>query len=382
MKTFTKVLPVFVAFYCMGFIDIVGTAVNLASIDFELSATTMQFLAFMIFIWFFVFSIPTGIVQDRLGKKNVVVFALFVTMLAMIVPFIVYNFAVLILAFTLLGIGNTIIQVSLNPLLYDVSSQGSYSSNMSLSQFIKSVAAFFGPLITVFFANRLGDWRYIFLFYGALSVLSMVWLYFTPITEKKRSDNPARFGQCLKLLGNGYVLSMVIGIFIVVGLDVGMNTGVPGFLERHGLSSDQAVKGISIYIFALMASRFLGAIILKKLNARVFLFFSTIITLTGLVVLIFDIEQLVTKIAILLIGLGSANIFPLIFSMSVEKMPERSNEISGLMIMAISGGAVFPFLMGIIIDSISLKVSIIFLLLISLYLGFLSIMNLFAKNHK
>jgi len=342
----------------------------------------MQFLAFMIFIWFFVFSIPTGIVQDRLGKKNVVVFALFVTMLAMIVPFIVYNFAVLILAFTLLGIGNTIIQVSLNPLLYDVSSQGSYSSNMSLSQFIKSVAAFFGPLITVFFANRLGDWRYIFLFYGALSVLSMVWLYFTPITEKKRSDNPARFGQCLKLLGNGYVLSMVIGIFIVVGLDVGMNTGVPGFLERHGLSSDQAVKGISIYIFALMASRFLGAIILKKLNARVFLFFSTIITLTGLVVLIFDIEQLVTKIAILLIGLGSANIFPLIFSMSVEKMPERSNEISGLMIMAISGGAVFPFLMGIIIDSISLKVSIIFLLLISLYLGFLSIMNLFAKNHK
>jgi fucose permease len=210
----------------------------------------------------------------------------------------------------------------------------------------------------------------------------MVWLYFTPITEKKRSDNPARFGQCLKLLGNGYVLSMVIGIFIVVGLDVGMNTGVPGFLERHGLSSDQAVKGISIYIFALMASRFLGAIILKKLNARVFLFFSTIITLTGLVVLIFDIEQLVTKIAILLIGLGSANIFPLIFSMSVEKMPERSNEISGLMIMAISGGAVFPFLMGIIIDSISLKVSIIFLLLISLYLGFLSIMNLFAKNHK
>jgi len=131
-----------------------------------------------------------------------------------------------------------------------------------------------------------------------------------------------------------------------------------------------------------MASRFLGAIILKKLNARVFLFFSTIITLTGLVVLIFDIEQLVTKIAILLIGLGSANIFPLIFSMSVEKMPERSNEISGLMIMAISGGAVFPFLMGIIIDSISLKVSIIFLLLISLYLGFLSIMNLFAKNHK
>ena len=166
MKSLSRMLPVFIAFYCMGFIDIVGTAVNLASIDFKLDATLMQFLTFMIFVWFFIFSIPTGIVQDRLGKKNVVLFALMITVLAMILPFIVYSFTVLIVSLALLGIGNTVIQVSLNPLLYDVSPEGNYSSNMSLSQFIKSVAAFFGPLLTVFFAKMLDDWRYIFLFYG------------------------------------------------------------------------------------------------------------------------------------------------------------------------------------------------------------------------
>jgi len=379
MKSYARLLPVFVAFYCMGFVDIVGTAVNLTSIDFKLSATTMQFLAFMIFIWFFIFSIPTGIVQDRLGKKRVVIIALLVTTLAMIVPFILYNLQVIILAFALLGIGNTIIQVSLNPLLYDVSAEGSYPSNMSLSQFIKSVAAFFGPLLTVFFARHLNDWKYIFLFYGLLSIISMVWLYFTPIAEKKPSENPARFGPCLKLLGNGYVLSMVLGIFIVVGLDVGMNTGIPGFLRRDGLSSDQAVKGISIYIFALMASRFLGALLLKKVSSRIFLFISAFVTIGGLVLLIFPVEPFVTKTAILIVGLGSANVFPLIFSTSVEKMPERSSEISSLMIMAISGGAVFPFLMGIIIDTIGLQASIIFLLIISLYLGYLGIKNYLSR---
>ena len=380
MKSLSRLLPVFIAFYCMGFIDIVGTAVNLASIDFKLDATLMQFLTFMIFVWFFIFSIPTGIVQDRLGKKNVVLFALMITVLAMILPFIVYSFTVLIVSLALLGIGNTVIQVSLNPLLYDVSPEGNYSSNMSLSQFIKSVAAFFGPLLTVFFAKMLDDWRYIFLFYGILSALSMIWLSFTPVIEKARSQTPARLGPCLKLLGNGYVLSMVLGIFIVVGLDVGMNTGVPRFLERHGFTSNQAISGISIYIFALMISRFLGAIILKKLNARAFLLISAFLTLAGLVFLIFDIDPLFTKIAILLVGLGSANIFPLIFSLSIERMPDRSNEISGLMIMAISGGALFPLIMGIIIDSLGLTASIVFLLLISLYLGYLSLKYALSKN--
>jgi fucose permease len=252
---------------------------------------------------------------------------------------------------------------------------------MSLSQFIKSVAAFFGPLLTVFFARRLGDWRYIFLLYGFLSILSMIWLFLTPISEKKLKENPARFIPCLKLLGNGYVLSMVLGIFIVVGLDVGMNTGVPRFLERYGLTGDQAVKGISIYIFALMTSRFLGALILKTINSRMLLFSSALITVGGLVLLIFKIDPLTTKAAILLVGFGSANVFPLIFSMSVERMPELSNEISGLMIMAISGGAVFPFLMGIIIDQLGLEASIIFLLVISLYLIFLGIKNSLKKQN-
>lgn len=379
MKSLWRLLPVFIAFYCMGFVDIVGTAVKLASDDFALSATTSQFLTFMIFIWFLVFSIPTGVLQDRIGKKNMVLISLVVTTLAMIAPFIVYNFSVLILSFALLGIGNTIIQVSLNPLLYDVSPKGAYSSNMSLSQFIKSVAAFFGPLLAVLFARKLGDWKLIFLLYGSLSVISMILLYFTKIEESKRQDKPAAFGPCFRLLGNKFVLLMVLGIFIVVGIDVGMNTGVPGFLGKYGLTSDQAVKSISIYIFALMASRFLGALILKKVSSSLFLLLSSALTIAGLILLVISFNPAIAKVAIALVGFGSANIFPLIFSLSVEKMPERSNEISGLMIMAISGGAVFPFLMGIIVDNVGLTASILFLLLISLYLGAISIWNMGRK---
>jgi len=377
MKSLYRLLPVFIAFYCMGFVDIVGTAVNLAAADFNLSATNAQFLTSMIFLWFLVFSIPTGILQERIGKKNVVLIALGVTILAMIIPFIHYSYPIMLLGFALLGIGNTIIQVSLNPLLYDVSPEGSYSSNMSLSQFIKSVAAFFGPLLTVFFVHKLGDWKYIFLAYGGLSLLTMFWLMLTPIAEKAKKEKPAKFTDCFGLLGNKFVLLMVLGIFIVVGLDVGMNTGIPRFLEQFGLSPEQAVKGISVfYIFSLMASRFLGAVILKKVSPRRFLIFSAFFTIAGVILLSFGINSLATKMAIVIVGLGSANIFPLIFSISVEKMPERSNEISGLMIMAISGGALFPLLMGVILDHIGLTASILFLLIITSYLGFIGIWNL------
>lgn len=376
MKSLFRVLPLFIAFYCMGFVDLVGAAVTKAGADFNLGATTTQFLTSMIFIWFFVFSIPTGLLQDRIGKKNVVLIALLVTIVAMVLPFLAYSYLIMIISFALLGIGNTIIQVSLNPLLYDVSAEGSYSSNMSLSQFIKSVAAFFGPLLTVFFAKRFGDWKYILLLYAALSVISMVWLYLTPIAEKALKNEPARFGPCLRLLGNRYVGLMVLGIFIVVGLDVGMNTGVPGFLGKFGLTGNEMVRSISFfYILALMVSRFLGAFILKRVAPKSFLVASALLSVAGLVLLVFSFTPALTKTAIALVGLGSANIFPLIFSMSVEKMPERSNEISGLMIMAISGGALFPFLMGLITDSAGLTAAIIFLLVITSYLAFLAVWN-------
>lgn len=377
MKSLYRLLPVFIAFYCMGFVDIVGTAVNLAAADFNLNATHTQFLTSMIFLWFLIFSIPTGILQERIGKKNVVLIALAVTILAMIIPFFFYSYSIMLLGFALLGIGNTIIQVSLNPLLYDVSPEGSYSSNMSFSQFIKSVAAFFGPLLTVLFVDKLGDWKFIFLTYGGLSLITIVWLMFTPITEKARKNKPAKFADCFNLLRNQFILMMVLGIFIVVGLDVGMNTGVPRFLEQFNLTPEKAVKGISVfYIFSLMASRFLGAVILKKISPRTFFIFSAFLSIAGLILLSLGINDTLTKIAIVIIGLGSANIFPLIFSISVEKMPERSNEISGLMIMAISGGAIFPLIMGIFIDHLGLTASILFLLTVTLYLGFLSLMNL------
>lgn len=381
MRNFIRVLPVFVAFYCMGFVEIVGTAVNLVKEDMALNATTMQFLAFMIFIWFGIFSIPTGILQERIGKKKTVLISLLITTVAMLVPFLLYNYYVVLISFALIGIGNTVLQVSLNPLLYDVSSKGSYASNMSFSQFIKSVAGFFGPLITVLLCiERFGDWKYIFLAYGILSILTTIWIAGTSVRESKLKEKPANFSNCFGLLNNRFVFLMVLGIFIVVGLDVGMNTGIPVFLEKYNLSPENAVKNISLYIFALMASRFTGALILKKLKADSFLIISTIVTIFGLILLLISGHILISGAAIVLVGLGSANVFPLIFSITVERMPDRANEISGLMITAISGGAVFPLLMGVITQNIGVMAGILFLLAISLYLVFISFLNLSKNN--
>ncbi len=364
-----KTLPVFMSFIVMGFVDIVGVATGFIKKDFGLTDDLAQLIPSMALFWFFVLSVPSGILQDKFGKKRMLNIGMLLTGLGMVIPFIHYSFPVMLAAFIVLGIGNTIVQVSANPLLHDVAPREKYSSYMSLSQFIKAIVSLLGPIITTLMATMFGNWKLVFAVYAFTSVLAIIWLYFTQIEETKSNHGAATFKSCFSLLKNKFIVVMVLGIFMLVGADVGMNSNIANFLQNQfGLTLERASLGISLYFTALMIGRFLGAVILNWISARRFLLLTALVALISLVGMLVAPSVLVVQVAIFMVGLGSGNLFPLIFSIAIEKMPDRSNEVSGLMIMAVSGGAFLPPLMGMVSTNIGVKASFLVLVLAMIYL--------------
>lgn len=365
----TRVLPVLMASLIMGFADIIGVATGYIKKDFSLGDDLAQLIPFMALVWFFLLAVPVGILQDKYGKRNMLIIGMGLIGIGMLVPFLHYSFPVLLFAMILMGIGNTIVQVSANPLLMDVLPKERFSSFMSLSQFIKAISSLLGPIIATFVAIHFGDWKIVFAVYAITSLLAVAWLYFTKIEESKRNEKPATFKSCFSLLNNKFVLFMALGIFFLVGADVGMNTNIANYLQSNfGLSLEKASLGISIYFAALMISRFLGAVLLNWIDAKKFLVTSAVLALLSMIALIFAPSAIVAKTAIFMVGLASGNLFPLIFAITLGKMPDRANEISGLMIMAISGGAIIPPLMGIMSANIGMIASLLVLVICMLYI--------------
>jgi len=380
-QTSLKVLvPVFFSFYVMGFVDLVGVATGFVKRDYQLSDTIAQLLPTMVFLWFALISIPTGIFQDRKGKKLTVNLGMAITGIGMLVPLVYYSFVTAFVGFMILGIGNTILQVSANPLLLDISSKDSKAANLSLSQFIKAIAGTLGPIITAALAKYFDNWRLIFPVYAVISFLSVIWLYSIKIEESKPEKEPATFGSVLKLFRKPFVIIMILSTFMMVGFDVGMNSNIANFLKtRFSIPLESASLGISIYFASLMVGRFTGAILLRKLNIHKFLLWSIIITLAGLAGIFLSGNLTLTRIMIFVAGLGFSNTFPIIFALTVERMPDYANELSSLIILSVIGGAVIPPIMGMLSDHISVTASLTMLVVCTFYVGFAAI---YAQRNK
>ena len=374
----SKLMPVLMAFFVMSFIDMVGIGVDRVKPDFNLSNTLVQLIPSAAFLWFFILSVPVGILQDRIGKRMMLNIGMFVTAIGLIVPFLVYSFASVLVGFALLGIGNTIVQVSANPLLIDVVPSNRTSSYLSFSQFIKAVGSMIAAPLAGWFALKFGDWKMLFLVFGVVSLATVLWLSVTKIEETRNPEKRATFGSSFKLLGTRFIAMMVMCIFLIVGIDVGVNAVSGQFLlNKFGVAQTFAESGRSVYFFGKMLGTFGGAVLLTMLPSRKFFLWSSILALLSVLSLLVVPTAMMAMVIIFIIGLGVANIFPLVFSITVEKYPVRSNEISGLMIMAVSGGAVIPVLIGWVTDiSASVTVGLWVLVACAVYELFAAIYNL------
>lgn len=363
------VLPVMFGFFIMGFADVVGISTSYVKQDFNLSDSMANLLPMMVFLWFAVFSVPTGLIMNKLGRKNTVLVSMAVTLVALLVPLISYRFEIMLFAFALLGIGNTILQVSLNPLLTNVVSGEKLTSRLTFGQFVKAVASFLGPIIAGFASGSLGNWKLIFPIFAMITLLSGLWLLLAPITRERELVETTGFAANFGLLKDPVIFRFFMGIVLLVGIDVGLNTALPKFLmESAGLPLERAGLGTSLYFAARTVGSFAGAILLVKFSKRKFYIASMILGIVALVSLILIPNLWIMMIMILCMGLAISNIFSIIFSAALQRKPDRANEVSGLLIMGVAGGAVVPPLMGVVADRSGQSGAMILLLAAMAYL--------------
>ena len=371
-NSITKILPVLFGFFIMGFCDVVGITATHVKADFGLSDTLSNMIPVALFSMFLLFSVPTGILMNRIGRKKTVLISNVITVVAMFLPLIGYTFAMSLVAFALLGIANTILQVSLNPLLTNVVKGNQLTSSLTAGQFVKAISSFCGPFIAIFAANQLGSWQLIFPIYAIITLLSTIWLMATPIQEEQVQGKASSFGEVLGLLSNKRILQLFLGILFVVGVDVGLNTAAPKILiERCGLSAADAGYGPSAYFAFRTAGAFIGAILLAKFSSEKFFKINIVIAVLALIALIFVPGKIAIFALYGVVGFTIANVFPIIYAKAIQIKPDKANEISGLMITGVFGGAVIPFFMGVLSDVFLSQVgSLIVILASALYLTY------------
>ena len=373
------IFPILFGFFVMGFVDVVGIATNYVKNDFSLSDTMANLIPMMVFLWFAIFSIPTGMLMRKIGRRNTVALAMLITTGAMILPLIGYNFTLVLIAFALLGIGNTILQVSLNPMVAAVVSPDKTTSVLTLGQFLKAVSSFLGPLIAVAAASYLGNWKGIFAIYALITLVSMFWLISTVREEVTDGGETTSFGAIASLLKDKYILALFGGILFVVGIDVGLNTTIPKLLmDKCQIALEEAGLGTSLYFSAKTIGTFLGAFLLARLSAQKFFFHSMWIAIVAFIVLLASNNLAVMLTMIVIVGLTCANVFSILFSYALQHWAELDNEISALMIMGVSGGALITPLMGLLADQFGQVAGMSLLLVGILYL--LACSKLFIKN--
>lgn len=370
-------ISIMVSYFVMGFIDLVGSASNCIKADFNLSDSVAGFFPTMVFFWFLLLPIPISLLMNRIGRRKTVMISLVITVVSLIIPLLHYSLATTLVAFALLGIGNTFLQVPLNPLLSLIVSKEKLASRLTFGQFIKSICSFSAPILATQAALKLGDWRYLFAIYFVVGIISIIMMGTTKIDEGDEKTDTSGFMDCLRLLKNPVILIFFLGIFCHVGLDVGTNMSAPKILiERLGLHIHDAIYITSIYFVFRILGNIIGTYILSRFSASGYFKVSILMILVAVVGLFFFTTLIPLYICVALIGFGNANIFSIVLSQAMLRMPDKKNEVSGLMVMGTFGGAVLPLLMGVMADLMGSQIGfLIILMLCTLYLLFVGVTN-------
>lgn len=351
-------VPVMLCFFAMGFVDLVGIASNYVQADLDLSDKTANIFPFLVFFWFLIFSVPTGMLMNRIGRKNTVLLSLAVTVVSLLIPLFGESYLIMLAAFSLLGIGNALMQTSLNPLISNIITGRKLASTLTFGQFVKAIASFMAPYIATWGATAampsfgLG-WRVLFQVYMVIGILASVLLAVTPIDRETVTGKASSFMECVKLLKEPIVLFSFLGIMCHVGIDVGTNTTAPKLMmEQLGIPLAEAGAATSLYFLFRTFGCLSGSWILSKVDHRKVFLISIVLMAIAMVGMMVGHSKAILYVCFALVGLGNSNVFSIIFSQALLSVPEKQNEVSGLMIMGLFGGAIIPLVMGFASDAV------------------------------
>ena len=376
-SSFGALVVVMLCFFTMGFVDLVGIASNYVQQDLGLSHSQANIMPSLVFFWFLIFSVPTGVLMNKIGRKKTVLLSIVVTVISLLLPLCGESYGLILCAFSLLGIGNALMQTSLNPLVSNIVT-GNLSSTLTFGQFVKAIASFLAPYIAMWGATAvlpsfgLG-WKVLFPIYAVIGIIAIVALSLTTIHEEPVAKGSG-FGECFRLLGNPFILLCFLGIMCHVGIDVGTNTTAPKILmERLGMDLAAAGFATSLYFIFRTIGCLSGSAILRLIPEKIFFAISVCMIIAAMVLMATGTSQLALYTGIALVGFGNSNIFSICFAQALNHDPAHKNEISGLMIMGLFGGTIFPLCMGFMSDKMGTLGAVLVMAVGALYLTFFTL---------
>lgn len=368
--------PVLFGFFVMGFCDIVGISSDYAQRSFNWSPVMTGFVPLMVFVWFLFLGIPVGYQMNKWGRKNTVLISMMITIVGMILPLLAYDSVTCMVAYALLGIGNAILQVSLNPLLDNVITDKAFlASSLTAGQVVKAVSSLVGPEIILLAVGYFGadKWYYCFPILGFITLLSAVWLIMTPIDREKNFvlDNSFSMGNTFGLLKNRTILLLFFGVFFIVGVDVAMNFISSKLMASRFEWGDAQVKfAPQVYFLSRTVGALLGAFLLTRVAGVKYFRLNIVACIVALLVLIGVDNDAVNMICVGAVGFFASSVFAIIYSMALQVFPEKANQISGLMITAVAGGGIVTPIIGFAIGSVGVIGGVVVILACVLYLAY------------
>lgn len=375
-NSLTAILPVLFGFFIMGFCDIVGISSDYAKSAFGWSNTMTGFIPSMVFIWFLFFSIPIGIQMNKWGRKRTVLLSMLVTVIGMAIPLLKDSVAC-IMGYALLGIGNAMLQVSLNPLLSNVvTDKRLLTSSLTAGQVVKAVSSFAGPFLMIFAVNVLGGgddtkWYYVFPVLGVLTLISGLWLLLTTIPKEEAEVTTVTTKETFALLKDKTILLLFFGIFFAVGIDVSTNfISSKVMITQYNWTKEAAGAAPQVYFVCRTIGAFIGVFVCSRFSERSYFRLNIITCIIAILLLAFINDQTFSLVCIGAIGFLCSCIFPTVYSLAVQRYPNKANLISGLMITAVAGGGAVTPAIGFATDTVGITGGIFVLLICAIYLTY------------
>ena len=341
-------LPVLMGFFIMGFCDMVAPVTRLSGDEFPAAQqSAVNFLPTMVFLWFLLLSTPTAGLMNRIGRKATAMVGYGFTVVGLMIPYLAgegSGLAWYFVGFGLLGIGNTAIQVAINPLLATIVPNERMTSYLTVGQIFRNTSLLLvAPIVTAFVALT-GSWRLLLPLYAGLTVLGGVWLQLTTVAEPVRERTSVGMIDCFRLLGNRTVAACALGVACFIASDVGI-----GFLSARLIDNPNSILTTTGFYACRIVGTIVGAYVLLRVSDVKYLRWNMALALAVCCALFFVRNAAAIYALIGVLGFAMACVFATFYAVATKSAPERANEVAGLMILVIAAGAISGPVVGAIV---------------------------------
>ncbi len=334
---YSLLLPVLAGFFIMAFSDMAAPVSSRVAAQFgEEYHAWIGFLPSMVFLWFLFLALPTASLMSRWGRKRMVLMGYLLTIFGLVIPYLAaewHLFGLFFLGFALLGLGNMILQVAVNPMLAAVAPEGEMARYLTVGQIFRNLALMlFAPLLLLM--EYLGSWEEIFLLYGVLTTIACVWLYLIAVPETRRCVHRSSMKDCLRLLQHPRIRYGVVGVGLFLMTDVAC-----GFLAAHLVDDPSSLLTTTGYYAFRIVGTLLAVVLLRRIAELNYLLATLVLALLAALLIPFVEADVWVYLLFGLIGFVCAIPFATFYAEAMRAAGDREDEAAGLLVMAIAAGA-------------------------------------------